>query len=450
MTATMTADPFAALRTRRYLGLLVLAAVLGVPVSLGAYWFLKLIALLQTWTYTDLPNGLGFDGAPTWWPLVPLAAAGVLVGLTVRYVAGKGGEVPVDGFKAGGVPQLVHLPGIAIAALASIGLGAVVGPEGPLVVLGGGLAYLVVWFVKRDLPTQAAAVVAATGSFAAISTLLGTPLAGAFLLMEASGLAGAMAAEVLVPGLVGAGVGALIFVGLDSATGYGTFSLAIPHLPPAPTPTLGEFGWAIAIGIAAALICLVIRNASLRLRPVVERSPVLMTTVVGVATAGLAIAYAQGADKSASGVLFSGQEAMPGLIVNSARFSVGALLLLIACKGLAYTGCLCSFRGGPTFPAMFLGAAGGVALSHLPGLALIPAVGIGIGAMTVGILKLPMTAVLLTTLFLGTDGFQVIPLVIIAVAVSFVLTERLIPPPVQPVHLDHEDSAASQDHLQST
>jgi hypothetical protein len=61
-----------------------------------------------------------------------------------------------------------------------------------------------------------------------------------------------------------------------------------------------------------------------------------------------------------------------------------------------------------------------------------------------------MTAVLLTTLFLGTDGFQVIPLVIIAVAVSFVLTERLIPPPVQPVHLDHEDSAASQDHLQST
>ena len=53
--------------------------------------------------------------------------------------------------------------------------------------------------------------------------------------------------------------------------------------------------------------------------------------------------------------------------------------------------------------------------------------------MTVGMLKLPMTAVLLTTLFLGTDGFQVIPLVIIAVAVSFVLTERLIPPPVASV-----------------
>jgi H+/Cl- antiporter ClcA len=433
MTAAMPADPFALLRTRRYIGLLVLAAVLGAPVSFAAYWFLKLIALMQTWAYTDLPQGLGFDAAPTWWPLVPLAAAGVLVGLTVRYLPGKGGEVPVDGFKAGGVPQLVHLPSIAIAALLSIGLGTVVGPEGPLIALGGGLAYLFVWFVKRDLPVAAAAVIAATGSFAAISTLLGTPLAGAFLLMEASGLAGAMASEVLVPGLVGAGVGALIFVGLDSATGYGTFSLAIPELPPAPVPTVAEFGWAIAIGIAAALTCWTIHHASMRLRPIVERSPVVMTTAVGVATAGLAILYAEVAGKSASDVLFSGQMALPTLIVGSAGYSVGALLLLIACKGLAYTGCLCSFRGGPTFPAMFLGAAGGIALSHLPGLALIPAVGIGIGAMTVGMLKLPMTAVLLTTLFLGTDGFQVIPLVIIAVAVSFVLTERLIPPPVASV-----------------
>jgi chloride channel protein, CIC family len=428
MAATVGVDPWAALRTRRYIGLLVLAAALGVPVSLAAYWFLKFISLLQGWTYTSLPNSLGFDGAPTWWPVVPLVAAGLIVGLTVRYFPGKGGEVPVDGFKAGGLPVPVNLPGIAIAAAVSIGLGAVVGPEGPLVALGGGLAYLIVWLVKRDLPAQAGVVIAVAGSFAAISTLLGNPLAGAFLLLEASGLGGPMAAEVLVPGLVGAGVGALIFVGLDSLTGYGTFSLAIPHIPPAVAPTIAEFGWAIAIGIAAALVCWAIRNGALRLRPIVEHSPVIMTTAVGLATAGLAIAYALGTNKSASDVLFSGQSALPNLVDNSATFSVGALLVLIACKGLAYTGCLCSFRGGPTFPAMYLGAAGGIALSHLPGLALIPAVGIGIGAMTVGMLKLPLAAVLLTTLFLGTDGFQVMPLVIIAVAVSFVITQRLIPP----------------------
>jgi hypothetical protein len=47
-------------------------------------------------------------------------------------------------------------------------------------------------------------VVAAAGSFAAVSTLLGSPLLGAFLLMEASGLGGAMLELVLVPGLLAA------------------------------------------------------------------------------------------------------------------------------------------------------------------------------------------------------------------------------------------------------
>jgi H+/Cl- antiporter ClcA len=57
---------------------------------------------------------------------------------------------------------------------------------------------------------------------------------------------------------------------------------------------------------------------------------------------------------------------------------------------------------------------------------------IGIGAMTAGMLQLPLTAVLLTTLFLGTDGIKVMPLVIIAVVVSFVLTKWLTGPPTAP------------------
>src|SRR5262249_54126284 len=149
----------------------------------------------------------------------------------IRYLPGRGGESPADGFKAGGVARPAELPGIAIAAVASIGLGVVVGPEAPLVALGGGLAYLAIWFRRRDVPDKAGTVVAATGSFAAISTLLGSPLAGAFLLLEASGLGGPTASVVLVPGLLGAGTGALIFIGLDSLTGHGTYSLAIPHLP---------------------------------------------------------------------------------------------------------------------------------------------------------------------------------------------------------------------------
>ena len=50
---------------------------------------------------------------------------------------------------------------------------------------------------------------------------------------------------------------------------------------------------------------------------------------------------------------------------------------------------------------MFLGAVGGVAMSHLPGLPLVPAVAMGIGAMSVTMLRLPLTSVLLATLLLG-------------------------------------------------
>ena len=78
---------------------------------------------------------------------------------------------------------------------------------------------------------------------------------------------------------------------------------------------------------------------------------------------------------------------------------------------------------------MFLGAAGGIALSHLPGLALVPAVAMGIGAMTAAMLRLPMTAVLLTTLFLGTDGFPVMPLTIVAVVVAYLTANWLTTPP---------------------
>jgi hypothetical protein len=272
-------------------------------------------------------------------------------------------------------------------------------------------------------------VVAAAGSFAAVSTLLGSPLLGAFLLMEASGLSGAMMELVLVPGLLAAGVGSLIFIGLDHLTGLGTFSLAIPGLPHVGSPTGAEFLWALAIGVMAAPVGSGIRWLGLFLRPHVERRMLLATPVVGLAVAGLAIAFAAGTGKGSSEVLFSGQSALGPFITHSASYTVGALLLLLVCKGLAYGASLSGFRGGPTFPAMFLGAVGGVALSHLPGLPLVYGVAMGIGAMTVVMLRLPLTSVLLATLLLSSDALQVMPLAIVAVVVAYVASARLAPPP---------------------
>ena len=395
--------------------------------SAAAYGFLALVTELQEWVFTDLPQGLGFDGAPPWWPLPPLALAGVVVGLTIRSLPGRGGHSPADGFKPGGVPSPVELPGIAIAALATLSLGAVLGPEAPLIALGAGLAAAAVRLARRDAPAEATAVVGAAGSFAAISTLLGSPLLGAFLLMEASGLGGPTLGLVLVPGLVAAGVGSLIFTGLDAWTGLGTFSLALPDLPSFTRPDLAQFGWALVIGLAAAVVGTTIRRLALLLRPHVERRLVLLTPLAGLVVGALAMAYAEVSGHSFSEVLFSGQDALGPLIGQSAGYSVGALLLLMACKGLAYSVSLASFRGGPVFPAMFLGAAGGIALSHLPGLPLVAGVAMGIGAMSVAMLRLPLTSVLLATLLLAEDGLAVMPLVIVAVAVAYVATARLTP-----------------------
>jgi H+/Cl- antiporter ClcA len=135
---TAPIDPPAPLRSRRYIGLLLLAALLGVPVAAVAYWFLKLVTGLDKLVYSDLPHRLGFHREPIWWPIPPLMLAGLAVGLTIRYLPGRGGESPADGFKAGGVARPADLPGIALAAVASIGLGAVIGPEAPLIALGGG------------------------------------------------------------------------------------------------------------------------------------------------------------------------------------------------------------------------------------------------------------------------------------------------------------------------
>ncbi|MFF3417863.1 chloride channel protein [Streptomyces sp. NPDC002698] len=425
-------DPFALVRTRKYAVLLIMTALLGIPISAAAFGFLALVSELQSLTYTDLPRGLGFDGTPSWWPIPLLAVAGLLVALAIRYLPGEGGHKPAEGLVTRGAPSAVELPGIALAAVASLAAGAVIGPEAPLIALGGGLAVFAVRSVKRDIQPSASAVLGAAGSFAAVSTLLGSPLLGAFLLMEAAGLGGAMMGVVLAPGLLAAGVGALIFTGLDSWTGLGTYSLVLGHVPHASRPDVAGFGWALVIGVASALLGAGIRRSALLLQAQVERRRVVVTVLTGALVGVAALVYAEGTGNDASEVLYSGQDALSPLLAGQAGYTVGTLVVLLVCKAVAYSLSLSSFRGGPVFPSMFLGAAGGLAMAHLPGLDVTSGFAMGVGAMCVAMLKLPMTAVLLATLLLGTQGLTVMPLVIVAVVVSYVLSLRLDPAPTPP------------------
>jgi H+/Cl- antiporter ClcA len=420
-------DPESILRSRQFVALLVMGAIVGVPVAAVAYFFLDGVARVQNEVYVNLPTSMGFHGEPLWWPLPWLALSGLLVALAITYLPGTGGHEPSEGLKSGGV-QPIELFGIIAAAFATLSLGVVLGPEAPLIAIGGGLGALAVHLIKRDANPMAAVVIGAAGSFTAIATLLGSPLVGAFLLMEMIGLGGTMMEVVLVPGVLAAGIGSLIFVGLNSLTGFGTFSLAVSNVPVVGTPTAGEFGWAFVIGIASAIVAAVVFRGARLLRPVVERRRISLTPLIGLAVGGAAIAFQAGTGRSSSDVLFSGQSELPTLVGHAASWSVGALLLLLACKAVAYSLSLSSFRGGPIFPSMFIGAAGGIALSHAGGLPMIAGVAMGVGAMTAGALKMPMTAVLLPSLLFATDAIALMPVVIVAVVVSFVVSMHINPP----------------------
>lgn len=415
-------DPMSVIRSRAYLSALLLAAVLGAPISALAYGFLALVAEIQEYLFDTLPHDLFTGSVPAWWPVPWLALCGLLTALAVDHLPGNGGHSPALGFQTGGPVTGRELPAVLLAALATLGLGAVLGPEAPLIALGGGLAALTVHLAKKDAPPTALTIMASAGSFAAVSTLLGSPLLGAFLIMEAAGIGGATLSVVALPGLLASGIGAIVFVGMNAWTGLGTFSLALTSVPPAVEPTLATMAWAVPMGAAGAVLGWVIRWIGLSLRPVVHRQRVLVTTGLGLLVGGTAMLYELVSGHSFTEVLFSGQQALPGLVEDAADYSIGVLLLLALCKAIVYGLSLSAFRGGPVFPAMFVGAVMGVAASHLPGMSLAPAIAMGIGAVGVAMLRLPLTSTLLATLLLGTDGISVTPQVVVAVVVSFVLT----------------------------
>ena len=198
---------------------------------------------------------------------------------------------------------------------------------------------------------------------------------------------------------------------------------------------MSEFLWAIVVGVVAAILGAGIKRLALLLQPIVERRMVVLTPAVGVAIGVVVLIFVEVTGRSSAEVLFSGQDQLPGLIEGADGWTVGALLMVVLCKGLAYSLSLSSFRGGPIFPSLFIGAAGGIALSHLPGLPMIAGAAIGVGAMMVAMVGLPLTSVLIVSVFLQADGLTLMPLVIVGVVVSYVVSARLSPDPVTAAHV---------------
>jgi H+/Cl- antiporter ClcA len=177
--------------------------------------------------------------------------------------------VPAEGLKASGGGQPLEVPGVVLAAFASLGLGIVLGPEAPLIALGSGLAVLTMQLARRDAPAEVLTVVAASGAFAALSMIFESPLLAAVILIEATGLGGSRLPLVLLPGLLAAGIGSLVSLGMGSWTGLSTSAYALPvlSLPGFDRPDVVDFAWTIPFAVAVALVVFVIFADSRSRRP---------------------------------------------------------------------------------------------------------------------------------------------------------------------------------------
>jgi H+/Cl- antiporter ClcA len=361
---------------------------------------------------------------PTWWPIPICAVAGLPVAFAITKLPGAGGHIPAEGLQVGQTqPNMV--PGVALAALATLGLGLVLGPEAPLIAMGTGVALYTVQLAKRDAPPTLLLVIGAAGAFAAISVIFGSPIVAAVLLIEASGLGGATLPLILIPGLIAAGIGSLVFIGMANWTGLSTTAYSLPtlHLVNIGNPSVGEILWTIGLGIAAALVTYPVRQLGLKVAAIVRgKRAIVLVCTAGLLVGVLAFCFAQLTSETPNLVLFSGQDTLGPLVSNAATFSVGTLILLMVFKGAAWGLSLGSFRGGPTFPAMFIGAAGGIAVAHLPGLPTSAGIAVGMGVMIVAFLRLPLSAIVIASVLSVSAGAGVDPLIIVGVVASYLAT----------------------------
>ncbi|MFI6005258.1 chloride channel protein [Streptomyces sp. NPDC051366] len=418
----------ALLRSAGYLKALVFCALMGIPVSLVAFWFLVTLHELEHLMWSALPGALGWDAPPWWWPLPLLLVAGVAVGFVVTRLPGGGGHIPASGLHTGGISARA-LPGVILAAVISLPLGATLGPEAPLIALGGGLALLFRDLARVPATAQSTALLGAAGAAAAVAVIFGSPLVAGVLLIEVAGVGGPQLFAVMLPALLSSGVGSLVFTGFGRWTGLDAPSLSVKVGVPLPRLDAGDVLWAVPMAVAiGGLMHLIMRGGRTTARFIARRRPVTRTTLCALGAGVCAAVYGLTTGRSPANVASSGQGTLSEMAADPHAWGAGALIAVVLCTSVAYTLCLGSLRGGPVFPSLFLGCAVGVLLAPLPGLGVVPGMAAGMAAATTSALRLPVSSIVLVVLVLGSVAMT--PVVILSAVVAFVTTQLLPPGPV--------------------
>lgn len=291
---------------------MLLAAVISLVLGYGVLQLVN-AGILLVWQ--TIPGN--WTSTPAWYVLGILVAAAVLVYVIRRYV-GDAGHPPISGIKVSVFTPKEYL-GVILAILATLWGGLVLGPEMALVATGSMVGGLVASRMHRTDPGDQKKIVIA-------------------------GVAGAIFA---------------LFVGPMLA---GTHRLA-------NTPTsieLSQIVIAVIVAVIVVIIVTVARLGAALVGRVAGGGPSLPVLVAASLVVGASALIVQ--SQTGAGVQFivtSGEEfltELPRITVTS------TLVAVIIFKLIAYAVSLgAGFRGGPFFPAIFVGAAAGLLAARLIG-----------------------------------------------------------------------------------
>jgi H+/Cl- antiporter ClcA len=261
----------------------------------------------------------------------------------------------------------------------------------------------------------------------AMSALFGGPLVAGMLMLEGGVGLGAGLMPVLLPGLVAAAVGYVIFVGLGGWEGLATPGLTVPDLPAYQGTHVLDLLVAVAAGAVTAVLIAAVKRLAVRIGDAgLPRLGMPALLLAGGLAVGVVAELGELLGADARDELFSGQAAVPDVVTTG---SVGIVVVLLVGKALGYATSLgCGFRGGPIFPAVFLGVA--VCALAVAGLGLSPTVAVAAGAgagmaAQTGLLVAP---VLFAALLVGKAGVDASSAAVLGTAAAWLTSCALARP----------------------
>jgi len=393
------------------------AAIVGIAASLAVFVFKRWIDLVQAGAGAAADwSGRTFGSGAT--ILIPcLASAGI--GLLLARFIGRERHHGVAGVMEaialnGGRLRYRRMPLKAIAAGASIGIGASVGPEDPSVQIGSNLGSFL--GQRLRLSDERTRGLVAAGAAAGVAAAFNAPIAGVFF-----------ALEILLGEIAGGGLGVVLVAAVCSSAV--THALVGEHpafnVPAYALHSALELPAYVVLGGLAGLVGGAYISAIYAFKDVAEWSRAPAWARLGVAGAivgcvGLGL-------PAVLGVGYGGIEA----VLGGASTPLHLLLVMLVAKLLMTALCVGSgFPGGVFAPSLFLGAMLGALVGRLLGLWL-PGAGIepeafalvGMGAALAGAVHAPLTSILL--LFEMTQDYRIMPPAMLAVATSLFVARRL-------------------------